>query len=198
MPHTKNHPQPTPHRHPTPEIHSVAFVSLGTPKSLRRFRKGARPSRRRRHLHHPRPTKKPTPSSSTPAASSKPPKPDPSTSSAKPSNPKNAPLEAGHRQDASSSPAASSSGFKAQLLDAVPEVDALVGVFDRENIVKAVRGNQFEHLPEAGRDLRRLPRRHQLHHQARQSRHWQRLHSESDRARLRLTTPATTPTSPRL
>ena len=42
---------------------------------------------------------------------------------------------------------------KAQLLDAVPEVDALVGVFDRENIVKAVRVNQFEHLPEAGRDL---------------------------------------------
>jgi ribosomal protein S12 methylthiotransferase len=42
---------------------------------------------------------------------------------------------------------------KAQLLDQVPEVDALVGVFDRENIVKAVRGNQFEHLPEAGRDL---------------------------------------------
>src|SRR6202012_5044924 len=42
---------------------------------------------------------------------------------------------------------------KAQLLNAVPEVDALVGVFDRENIVKAVRGNQFERLPEAGRDL---------------------------------------------
>ncbi len=42
---------------------------------------------------------------------------------------------------------------KAQLLNEVPEVDALVGVFDRENIVKAVRGNQFEHLPEAGKDM---------------------------------------------
>ena len=42
---------------------------------------------------------------------------------------------------------------KAQLLEAVPEVDALVGVFDRENIVKAVRGGAYEHLPEAGRDL---------------------------------------------
>src|SRR5437868_3385934 len=29
---------------------------------------------------------------------------------------------------------------KARLLEAVPEVDALVGVFDRENIVEAVRG----------------------------------------------------------
>jgi len=42
---------------------------------------------------------------------------------------------------------------KAQLLDAVPEVDALVGVFDREHIVKAVRGAAFEPLPEAGRDM---------------------------------------------
>ncbi len=42
---------------------------------------------------------------------------------------------------------------KAQLLEAVPEVDALVGVFDRENIVRAVRGGAYEHLPEAGRDL---------------------------------------------
>jgi ribosomal protein S12 methylthiotransferase len=42
---------------------------------------------------------------------------------------------------------------KAQLLNEVPEVDALVGVFDREHIVKAVRGNQFEPLPEAGRDM---------------------------------------------
>jgi ribosomal protein S12 methylthiotransferase len=42
---------------------------------------------------------------------------------------------------------------KAQLLNEVPDVDALVGVFDREHIVKAVRGNQFEPLPEAGRDM---------------------------------------------
>ncbi len=42
---------------------------------------------------------------------------------------------------------------KVQLLNEVPGVDALVGVFDRENIVKAVRGNQFEHLPEAGKDM---------------------------------------------
>jgi ribosomal protein S12 methylthiotransferase len=42
---------------------------------------------------------------------------------------------------------------KAQLLNEVPEVDALVGVFDRENIVKAVRGGQYDHLPEAGRDM---------------------------------------------
>jgi ribosomal protein S12 methylthiotransferase len=42
---------------------------------------------------------------------------------------------------------------KAQLLQEVPDVDALVGVFDRENIVKAVRGGGFEAMGEAGRDL---------------------------------------------
>lgn len=42
---------------------------------------------------------------------------------------------------------------KAQLLNDVPEVDALVGVFDRENIVKAVRGGEYAHLPEGGRDM---------------------------------------------
>ena len=42
---------------------------------------------------------------------------------------------------------------KAQLLSEVPDVDALVGVFDRENIVKAVRGGTYEPLPEAGRDM---------------------------------------------
>lgn len=41
---------------------------------------------------------------------------------------------------------------RAQLLDEVPEVDALVGVFDRENIVRAVRGS-FEPLPESGRHM---------------------------------------------
>ena len=43
---------------------------------------------------------------------------------------------------------------KAQLLEATPEVDALVGVFDRENIVKAVRGGGgFSNVAEAGQDL---------------------------------------------
>ncbi len=42
---------------------------------------------------------------------------------------------------------------KAQLLNEVPDVDALVGVFDRENIVKAVRGNQFAPMTEAGKDM---------------------------------------------
>jgi ribosomal protein S12 methylthiotransferase len=41
---------------------------------------------------------------------------------------------------------------RAQLLNEVPEVDSLVGVFDRANIVKAVRGN-LEALPETGRDM---------------------------------------------
>ena len=41
---------------------------------------------------------------------------------------------------------------RAQLLNEVPGVDSLVGVFDRANIVKAVRGN-LEPLPETGRDM---------------------------------------------
>jgi ribosomal protein S12 methylthiotransferase len=41
---------------------------------------------------------------------------------------------------------------KAQLLNEVPEVDALVGVFDRENIVQAVRGG-IENVAEGGNDL---------------------------------------------
>lgn len=41
---------------------------------------------------------------------------------------------------------------KAQLLNEVPEVDALVGVFDRENIVQAVRGG-IENVADAGSDL---------------------------------------------
>jgi ribosomal protein S12 methylthiotransferase len=41
---------------------------------------------------------------------------------------------------------------KAKLLQDVPEVDALVGVFDRENIVGAVRGGDFEHAAD-GSDL---------------------------------------------
>jgi len=42
---------------------------------------------------------------------------------------------------------------KAELLHETPEVDALVGVFDRENIVHAVRGGQYEALKNAGEDL---------------------------------------------
>ncbi len=75
---------------------------------------------------------------------------------------------------------------KAQLLNEVPEVDALVGVFDRENIVQAVRGGNFEHLPEAGKNLGtyhavtsfiRKPTRADIG----------KGYQESDRARLRLT-----------
>src|SRR3954453_22708722 len=42
---------------------------------------------------------------------------------------------------------------KAQLLQDVPEVDALVGVFDRENIVKAVRGGLEQTAAEEAGDL---------------------------------------------
>jgi ribosomal protein S12 methylthiotransferase len=41
---------------------------------------------------------------------------------------------------------------RAELLNEVPEVDALVGVFDRENIVRAVRG-AFAPMPETARDM---------------------------------------------
>ena len=41
---------------------------------------------------------------------------------------------------------------RAQLLEAVPGVDSLVGVFDRENIVRAVRGN-LQPMPEAGKHM---------------------------------------------
>lgn len=39
---------------------------------------------------------------------------------------------------------------RARLLEEVPEVDALVGVFDRENIVRAVRGAEFNPVGESG------------------------------------------------
>ncbi len=39
---------------------------------------------------------------------------------------------------------------RARLLEEVPEVDALVGVFDRENIVRAVRGADFDPVGESG------------------------------------------------
>jgi ribosomal protein S12 methylthiotransferase len=75
---------------------------------------------------------------------------------------------------------------KAQLLNEVPEVDALVGVFDRENIVKAVRGSQFSPFADTGGDLGpfhpvstfiRKPTREDIG----------KGYRESDRARLRLT-----------
>ncbi|HVT79570.1 MAG TPA: radical SAM protein, partial [Phycisphaerae bacterium] len=74
---------------------------------------------------------------------------------------------------------------KAQLLDQVPEVDALVGVFDRENIVQAVRGG-IENVADAGADLGSYhavssfiskPTRADIG----------KGYRESDRARLRLT-----------
>jgi ribosomal protein S12 methylthiotransferase len=42
---------------------------------------------------------------------------------------------------------------KAQLLQEVPGVDALVGVFDRDNIVRAVRGGGFDPVTQTGTDL---------------------------------------------
>ncbi|HUO09959.1 MAG TPA: 30S ribosomal protein S12 methylthiotransferase RimO [Phycisphaerae bacterium] len=75
---------------------------------------------------------------------------------------------------------------KAQLLDAVPEVDALVGVFDRENIVKAVRGNQFEHLPEAGKNMGDYHAVTSFIHKPTKA-DIGKGYLESDRARLRLT-----------
>ncbi|MCL2646155.1 MAG: 30S ribosomal protein S12 methylthiotransferase RimO [Phycisphaerales bacterium] len=42
---------------------------------------------------------------------------------------------------------------KTQLLSEVPEIDALVGVFDREQIVQAVRGSPHQPFSEAGRDM---------------------------------------------
>jgi ribosomal protein S12 methylthiotransferase len=75
---------------------------------------------------------------------------------------------------------------KAQLLSEVPEVDALVGVFDRENIVKAVRGNQFEHLPEAGKDMGQYHAVTSFIHKPTKA-DIGKGYLESDRARLRLT-----------
>ncbi len=75
---------------------------------------------------------------------------------------------------------------KAQLLNEVPEVDALVGVFDRENIVKAVRGNQFEHLPEAGKDMGTYHAVTSFIHKPTKA-DIGKGYLESDRARLRLT-----------
>lgn len=75
---------------------------------------------------------------------------------------------------------------KARLLEEVPEVDALVGVFDRENIVKAVRGGAYEHLPEAGRDMGAFhPVTTFLHKPGKGD--IGKGYVESDRARLRLT-----------
>jgi ribosomal protein S12 methylthiotransferase len=72
---------------------------------------------------------------------------------------------------------------RAQLLDEVPGVDSLVGVFDRENIVKAVRGN-FEPLSEAGRDMGAF---HEVSKFISKHDRTKPGYTESDRARLRLT-----------
>ncbi len=75
---------------------------------------------------------------------------------------------------------------KAQLLEATPEVDALVGVFDRENIVKAVRGGSFTHIAEAGQDLGTYHAVSTFIHKPTKS-DIGKGYLESDRARLRLT-----------
>ena len=79
---------------------------------------------------------------------------------------------------------------RAQLLSEVPGIDSLVGVFDRENIVRAVRGSKsgeaFSGVAETGRDLGAFhavtqfigkPTRADIG----------KGYTESDRARLRLT-----------
>ncbi len=72
---------------------------------------------------------------------------------------------------------------RAQLLDEVPQVDALVGVFDRENIVKAVRGN-FAPLSDVGRDMGQF---HEVSKFISKHDRSKPGYTESDRARLRLT-----------
>ena len=150
MPRTKNHPQPA-LTEATPEIHSVAFVSLGCPKNLVDSEKMlgllAEDGIAITHDHEDADAIIINTCGFLEAS-------------------KTESLDV-IREAIESKKRAIEQGtgkrvivagclvqrHKAQLLDAVPEVDALVGVFDRENIVKAVRGNQFEHLPEAGRDL---------------------------------------------
>jgi ribosomal protein S12 methylthiotransferase len=75
---------------------------------------------------------------------------------------------------------------KAQLLQETPDVDALVGVFDRENIVKAVRGGGFEALQEGGRDLGAYHAVSTFIHKPGKA-DIGKGYVESDRARLRLT-----------
>jgi ribosomal protein S12 methylthiotransferase len=76
---------------------------------------------------------------------------------------------------------------KERLLEETPDVDALVGVFDRENIVKAVRGGEDvrEHQPE-GADLGKY---HQVSAFIGKpgKKDIGKGYVESDRARLRLT-----------
>jgi ribosomal protein S12 methylthiotransferase len=75
---------------------------------------------------------------------------------------------------------------KAQLLQEAPDVDALVGVFDREHIVKAVRGGTFEGIAEQGRDLGRYHAVSTFIHKPGRA-DIGKGYVESDRARLRLT-----------
>jgi ribosomal protein S12 methylthiotransferase len=75
---------------------------------------------------------------------------------------------------------------KATLLNEVPEVDALVGVFDRENIVKAVRGASFAPFGDAGQDVGQFHALSTFIHKPGKA-DIGKGYRESDRARLRLT-----------
>ena len=75
---------------------------------------------------------------------------------------------------------------KAQLLQDVPGVDALVGVFDRENIVRAVRGRGFDAVEQTGTDLGRYHAVSTFIHKPTKA-EIGKGYVESDRARLRLT-----------
>ncbi len=74
---------------------------------------------------------------------------------------------------------------KAQLIQEVPEVDALVGVFDRENIVQAVRGGGVGDTTE-GADLGQYHAVSSFIHKPTKA-DIGKGYLESDRARLRLT-----------
>ena len=74
---------------------------------------------------------------------------------------------------------------RAKLLSEIPEIDALVGVFDRQHIVKAVRGG-FEPQPETGVDLGAFHAVSQFIHRPGKA-EIGLGYQESDRARLRLT-----------
>ena len=75
---------------------------------------------------------------------------------------------------------------KAQLIQEVPEVDALVGVFDRANIVQAVRGGGFEAGLPASADLGQYHAVTSFIHTPKRA-DVGKGYVESDRARLRLT-----------
>lgn len=72
---------------------------------------------------------------------------------------------------------------RTDLLAGAPEIDALVGVFDRENIVKAVRGD-FAAVPDEGANLGQF---HPVTTFISKHDRTKVGYTESDRARLRLT-----------